>query len=105
MDLSEEYKGFAISGNQGLPWGSNSKNPSCNARNTSLIPGQETKIHKAHMLGLWTLEAVGHNSRAHVPKLLSLYSAVRASVPQQKVLHDVMKILHAITKTLLSQIN
>ena len=84
------------------------KNPSCNSRNTCLIPGEGTKIHEAHtlqLLGLWTLEAVGHNSRAHVPKPLSLNSAVRVHVPQQKILHDVMKILYAITKTLLSQIN
>ena len=91
-----------------FPGGPIVKNPSCNARNTSSIPGQGTKIHEAHtlqLLGLWTLEAAGHNSRAHVPKPLSLNSAVRVHVPQQKILHDVMKILHAITKTLLSQIN
>lgn len=91
-----------------FPGGPIVKNPSCNARNTSLSPGQETKIHEAHtlqLLGLWTLEAAGHNSRAHVPKPLSLNSAVRVHVPQQKILHDVMKILHAITKTLHSQIN
>ena len=67
------------------------KNPSSNAGDAGLIPGQGTKIpHAAGQLSLRATTIEPANSGARTPQR-------RACVPQQKTLHAATKIPHAAT--------